>query len=149
MQSEIRLPSSLGLGPNPIKTSAHGGGLFDRVIDQFVDAECPRRAVESYWRSRMIDGATSNEDKVTSVYKLEEIYELLRSSHVSIVKEVSEFILKRLENKSPIVKQKSKPVVARFSDNSRLAELRFHKEPESAVAINVDLRTAQVWLYSL
>ncbi|KAM4100148.1 hypothetical protein ACJW30_05G047400 [Castanea mollissima] len=66
-----------------------------------------RRAVESYWRSRMIDGATSDEDKVTPVYKLEEICELLRSSHVSIVKEVSEFILKRLENRSPIVKQKA------------------------------------------
>ncbi|XVE88850.1 hypothetical protein DITRI_Ditri19aG0102100 [Diplodiscus trichospermus] len=66
-----------------------------------------RRAVESYWRSRMIDGATSDEDKVTPVYKLEEICELLRSSHVSIIKEVSEFILKRLDHKSPIVKQKA------------------------------------------
>ncbi|XP_062087544.1 protein MODIFIED TRANSPORT TO THE VACUOLE 1 [Humulus lupulus] len=66
-----------------------------------------RRAVESYWRSRMIDGATSDEDKVTPVYKLEEICELLRSSHASIVKEVSEFILKRLDHKSPIVKQKA------------------------------------------
>ncbi|KAK4267422.1 hypothetical protein QN277_024205 [Acacia crassicarpa] len=66
-----------------------------------------RRAVESYWRSRMIDSATSNEDKVTPVYKLEEICELLRSSHISIVKEISEFILKRLEHKSPIVKQKA------------------------------------------
>ncbi|KAL6996443.1 ribonuclease Z [Sarracenia purpurea var. burkii] len=66
-----------------------------------------RRAVESYWRSRLIDGATSDEDKVTPVYKLEEICELLRSSHVSIVKEVSEFILKRLDHKSPIVKQKA------------------------------------------
>ncbi|XP_022715009.1 VHS domain-containing protein At3g16270-like isoform X2 [Durio zibethinus] len=55
----------------------------------------------------MIDGATSDEDKVTPVYKLEEICELLRSSHVSIVKEVSEFILKRLDHKSPIVKQKA------------------------------------------
>lgn len=54
----------------------------------------------------MVDGATSDEDKVTPVYKLEEICDLLRSSHVSIVKEVSEFILKRLEHKSPIVKQK-------------------------------------------
>lgn len=54
----------------------------------------------------MIDGATSDEDKVTPVYKLEEICELLRSSHSSIVKEVSEFILKRLQHKSPIVKQK-------------------------------------------
>ena len=43
----------------------------------------------------------------------------------------------------------SKPVVARFSDDSGLAELRFHKESESSAAINVDLRTAQVWLYSL
>ncbi|KAG7997752.1 hypothetical protein I3843_01G225700 [Carya illinoinensis] len=66
-----------------------------------------RRAVESYWRSRMIDAATSDEDKVTPVYKLEEVCNLLRSSHVSIVKEVSEFILKRLEHKSPIVKQKA------------------------------------------
>lgn len=55
----------------------------------------------------MIDAATSDEDKVTPVYKLEEICELLRSSHVSIVKEVSEFILKRLDHKSPIVKQKA------------------------------------------
>ena len=53
-----------------------------------------------------MDGATSDEDKVTPVYKLEEICELLRSSDVSIVKEVSEFILKRLDHKSPIVKQK-------------------------------------------
>jgi len=62
--------------------------------------------VESYWRSRLIDSATSDEDKVTPVYKLEEICELLRSSHVSIVKEVSDFVLKRLDHKSPIVKQK-------------------------------------------
>lgn len=54
----------------------------------------------------MIDAATSDEDKVTPVYKLEEICEVLRSSHVSIVKEFSEFILKRLEHKSPVVKQK-------------------------------------------
>ncbi|KAI4355607.1 hypothetical protein L6164_004364 [Bauhinia variegata] len=69
--------------------------------------ESSRRAVESYWRSRMIDSATSDEDKLTPVYKLEEICELMRSSHVSIVKEVSEFILKRLEHKNPIVKQKA------------------------------------------
>lgn len=65
-----------------------------------------RRAVESYWRSRMIDAVTSDEDKVAPVYKLEELCDLLRSSHVSIVKEFSDFILKRLDNKSPIVKQK-------------------------------------------
>ncbi|KAL3630281.1 hypothetical protein CASFOL_023265 [Castilleja foliolosa] len=70
-----------------------------------------RRAVESYWRSKMVDGATSDEDKVTPVYKLEELCDLLRSSHVSIVKEVSEFILKRLDHKSPIVKQKALRVI--------------------------------------
>ncbi|XP_060186780.1 protein MODIFIED TRANSPORT TO THE VACUOLE 1 isoform X1 [Lycium barbarum] len=70
-----------------------------------------RRAVESYWRSRMIDGATSDEEKVTPVYKLEEICDLLRSSHSSIVKEFSDFILKRLQHKSPIVKQKALRVI--------------------------------------
>ncbi|KAI3683263.1 hypothetical protein L1987_83766 [Smallanthus sonchifolius] len=70
-----------------------------------------RRAVESYWRSKMIDAATSDEDKVTPVYKIDEICELLRSSHVSIVKEVAEFIFKRLQHKSPIVKQKALRVI--------------------------------------
>lgn len=70
-----------------------------------------RRAVESYWRSKMVDVATSDEDKITPVYKLEEICELLRSSHVSIVKEVCEFIFKRLQHKSPIVKQKALRVI--------------------------------------
>lgn len=59
----------------------------------------------------MIDGATSDEEKVTPVYKLEEICELVRSSHSSIVKEVSEFILKRLQHKSPIIKQKALRVI--------------------------------------
>ncbi|KAG1335049.1 VHS domain-containing protein [Cocos nucifera] len=65
-----------------------------------------RRAVEAYWRSRMVDGVTTDEDKVAPVYKLEEICELLRTSPVGIVKEVSDYILKRLDHKSPIVKQK-------------------------------------------
>ncbi|XP_026658586.2 protein MODIFIED TRANSPORT TO THE VACUOLE 1-like [Phoenix dactylifera] len=66
-----------------------------------------RRAVEAYWRSRMVDGVTTDEDKVSPVYKLEEICELLRSSPAGIVKEVSDYILKRLDHKSPIVKQKA------------------------------------------
>ncbi|KAM0939603.1 putative VHS domain, ENTH domain, tepsin, ENTH/VHS domain, AP-4 complex accessory subunit Tepsin [Dioscorea sansibarensis] len=66
-----------------------------------------RRAVEAYWRSRMVDGVTADEDKVAPVYKLEEICELLRTSPAGIVKEVSEYILKRLDHKSPIVKQKA------------------------------------------
>ncbi|RRT84750.1 hypothetical protein B296_00013408 [Ensete ventricosum] len=66
-----------------------------------------RRAVEAYWRSRMVDGVTADEDKVAPVYKLEEVCELLRTSPASIVKEVSDYILKRLDHKSPIVKQKA------------------------------------------
>ncbi|KQK03436.1 VHS domain-containing protein At3g16270 [Brachypodium distachyon] len=66
-----------------------------------------RRAVESYWRSRMVDGVTAEDDKVAPVYKLEEISELLRASDASIVKEVADFVLKRLDNKSPVVKQKA------------------------------------------
>ncbi|KAK3159638.1 hypothetical protein QOZ80_1BG0049210 [Eleusine coracana subsp. coracana] len=66
-----------------------------------------RRAVESYWRSRMVDGVTADDDKVAPVYKLEEICELLRASDASIVKEVADFILKRLDHKSPLVKQKA------------------------------------------
>nr|CAB3475640.1 unnamed protein product [Digitaria exilis] len=66
-----------------------------------------RRAVESYWRSRMVDGVTADDDKVAPVYKLEEICELLRASDASIVKEVADFVLKRLDNKSPLVKQKA------------------------------------------
>ncbi|KAI3416929.1 uncharacterized protein J3R85_014915 [Psidium guajava] len=79
-----------------------------------------RRAVESYWRSRLIDAATSDEDKVTPVYKLEEICELLRSSHASIVKEVSEFILKRLDHKSPVVKQKALRLIKYVVEKSGL-----------------------------
>ncbi|KAJ6811180.1 VHS domain-containing protein-like isoform X1 [Iris pallida] len=66
-----------------------------------------RRAVEAYWRSRMVDGVTSDEDKVAPVYKLDEICDLLRTSHASIVKEVSDYVLKRLDHKSPLVKQKT------------------------------------------
>ena len=54
----------------------------------------------------MIDGVTSDEDKVAPVYKLDEVCELLRTSHAGIVKEVSDYIVKRLDHKSPIVKQK-------------------------------------------
>ncbi|XP_064999856.1 protein MODIFIED TRANSPORT TO THE VACUOLE 1-like [Musa acuminata AAA Group] len=66
-----------------------------------------RRAVEAYWRTRMVDGVTSDEDKVAPVYKLEEVCELLRSSPAGIVKEVSDYVLKRLDHKSPVVKQKA------------------------------------------
>ncbi|XP_044487479.1 protein MODIFIED TRANSPORT TO THE VACUOLE 1 [Mangifera indica] len=91
-----------------------------------------RRAVESYWRSRMIDGATTDEDKVTPVYKLEEICELLRSAHVSIVKEVSGFILKRLEHKSPVVKQKALRLI-KYAVGKSGVEFRREMQRHSAV----------------
>lgn len=90
-----------------------------------------RRAVESYWRSRMIDGVTVDEDKVAPVYKLEEVCELLRTSHVSIVKEVSEFILKRLDHKSPIVKQKALRLI-KYAVGKSGAEFRREMQRNSA-----------------
>lgn len=58
-------------------------------------------------RSRMVDAATSDEDnKVTPVYKLDEICQLLRDNHV---KHVSHLLLTRLQHKSPVVKQKVYP----------------------------------------
>ncbi|KAH0466564.1 hypothetical protein IEQ34_003802 [Dendrobium chrysotoxum] len=90
-----------------------------------------RRAVESYWRSRMIDGVTVDEDKIAPVYKLEEICDLLRTSHASIVKEVSEFILKRLEHKSPIVKQKALRLV-KYAVVKSGAEFRREMQRNSA-----------------
>lgn len=103
--------------PDLISCSRTCGGLLDLRMDS------SRRAVESYWRSRMIDAATSDEDKVTPVYKLEEICELLRCSHLSIVKEVSEFVLKRLDHKSPIVKQKALRLI-KFSVGKSGVEFR-------------------------
>lgn len=80
----------------------------------------------------MIDGATSDEDKVTPVYKLEEICELLRSSHVSIGKEVSDFILKRLEHKSPVVKQKALRLI-KYSVGKSGTDFRREMQRHSAV----------------
>lgn len=55
----------------------------------------------------MVDGVTAEDDKVAPVYKLEEICELLRASDAGVVRELADFVLKRLDNKSPIVKQKA------------------------------------------
>ncbi|KAL3692829.1 hypothetical protein R1sor_006480 [Riccia sorocarpa] len=65
------------------------------------------RAVEAYRRSRLIDNVTADEDKVCPVYRLEEICTLLRNSPLDIVREMLEYTVKRLEHKSPIVKQKT------------------------------------------
>ncbi|CAM6010964.1 unnamed protein product [Sphagnum balticum] len=65
------------------------------------------RAVEAYRRAVLVDGVTADNDIIVPVYKLEEICALLRSSPLDIVREVLERILKRLNHKSPLVKQKA------------------------------------------
>jgi len=65
------------------------------------------RAVEAYRRAVLVDGVTADNDIIAPVYKLEEICALLRSSPLDIVRDVLERILKRLNHKSPLVKQKA------------------------------------------
>ncbi|MQL95376.1 hypothetical protein Taro_028043 [Colocasia esculenta] len=91
-----------------------------------------RRAVEAYWRSRMIDGVTSDEDKVAPVYKLDEVCELLRTSHAGIVKEVADYILKRLDHKNPVVKQKTLRLI-KFAVGKSGVEFRREMQRHSAV----------------
>lgn len=105
-----------------------------RGFDYYLDwgtMDSSRRGVEAYWRSRMIDGVTTDEDKVAPVYKLEEVCELLRTSHASIAKEVSEFILKRLDHKSPIVKQKTLRLI-KYAVGKSGAEFRREMQRNSA-----------------
>lgn len=80
----------------------------------------------------MVDGVTSDEDKVAPVYKLEEICDLLRTSHVSIVKEVSDYILKRLDHKSPVVKQKALRLI-KYAVGKSGVEFRREMQRHSAV----------------
>lgn len=77
------------------------------LIAQAARMQSSVRAVEAYRRSRLIDGVTSDEDKVAPVYRLEEICQVLRSSPLDIVREMLEHTLKRLEHRNPIVKQKT------------------------------------------
>ncbi|KAJ6795519.1 VHS domain-containing protein-like isoform X1 [Iris pallida] len=90
-----------------------------------------RRAVEAYWRTRMVDGVTSDEDKVAPVYKLDEICDLLRTSHAGIVKEVSDYVLKRLDHKSPVVKQKTLRLI-KFAVGKSGTEFRREMQRHSA-----------------
>lgn len=80
----------------------------------------------------MVDGVTTDEEKVAPVYKLEEICDLLRTSHVSIVKEVSDYILKRLDHKSPLVKQKVLRLI-KYTVGKSGVEFRREMQRHSAV----------------
>ncbi|KAJ7538892.1 hypothetical protein O6H91_11G067900 [Diphasiastrum complanatum] len=94
------------------------------------------RAVEAYRRSRLIDSATLDEDKVTPVYRLDEICDLLIASPADIVKEVVEFIFKRLEHKSPIVKQKTLRLI-KYSVGKSGSEFRREMQRQSGAIRNL------------
>lgn len=64
------------------------------------------RAVEAYRRSRLVDNVTTEDDKVAAVYRLEEVCVTLRSASLDVVREMVEYIMKRLDHRSPLVKQK-------------------------------------------
>lgn len=66
-----------------------------------------KRAVEAYWRTRLIDQVTTDDDKVAPVYRLDEICHTIRSSSSDIVREMLDYAMKRLDSKSPRVKQKT------------------------------------------
>lgn len=94
--------------------------------------ESSRRAVEAYWRSRMIDTATADDDKITPIYKMDEICETLRSSPFAIVKEMSDYVLKRLDHKSPRVKQKALRLI-KYSVSKAGVEFRREMQRHSGV----------------
>jgi hypothetical protein len=64
------------------------------------------RAVEAYKRTLLVDGVTSDSETIAPVYKLEELCTLMRTSSLDIVRELLDRILKRLDHRSPVVKQK-------------------------------------------
>jgi hypothetical protein len=64
------------------------------------------RAVEAYRRTLLVDGVTSDSETIAPVYKLEELCTLMRTSSLDIVREFLNRILKRLDHRSPVVKQK-------------------------------------------
>lgn len=68
--------------------------------------ESSRNAVEAYKRTRLVDHVITDDDKVAPLYRLDEICEMLRTSSSDMVREVVEYTMKRLDSRSPRVKQK-------------------------------------------
>eukprot|EP00850_Spirogloea_muscicola_P016402 SM000132S26917 [mRNA] locus=s132:381927:385196:- [translate_table: standard] len=64
------------------------------------------KVVESYKRARLLDLATSDDDKVTPVYRLDEIADMMQAAGSDMVKVMVDYLVKRLEYKSPYVKHK-------------------------------------------
>ncbi|MCO5570942.1 hypothetical protein L7F22_024672 [Adiantum nelumboides] len=69
--------------------------------------ESSRNAVEAYKRTRLVDHVITDDDKVAPIYRLDEICEMLRTSSSDMVREVVEYTMKRLDSRSPRVKQKA------------------------------------------
>ncbi|MCO5563637.1 hypothetical protein L7F22_017284 [Adiantum nelumboides] len=69
--------------------------------------ESSRNAVEAYKRTRLVDHVIRDDDKVAPIYRLDEICEMLRTSSSDMVREVVEYTMKRLDSRSPRVKQKT------------------------------------------
>ena len=74
--------------------------------ERFVEMQQGVRAVEAYRRTLLVDGVTNDTDSIAPVYKLEELCTLIRTSSLDIVRELLDRILKRLDHRSPVVKQK-------------------------------------------
>lgn len=86
--------------------ACEGGRERERERKRFVEMQQGVRAVEAYRRTLLVDGVTSDTDSIAPVYKLEELCTLIRTSSLDIVRELLDRILKRLDHRSPVVKQK-------------------------------------------
>lgn len=69
--------------------------------------ETSRRAVEAYKRTRLVDFVVTDDDKVAPLYRLDEFCDMLRTSSSDMVREVVEYTMRKVDNKSPRVKQKT------------------------------------------
>lgn len=84
------------------------------------------RAVEAYRRTLLVDGVTSDSETIAPVYKLEELCTLMRTSSLDIVRELLNRILKRLDHRSLVVKQKVRnmPMSSNLYDRNYVRKFR-------------------------
>eukprot|EP00899_Mesostigma_viride_P015290 jgi/Mesvir1/23762/Mv06218-RA.2 len=62
--------------------------------------------MEAFRRLRLLNSATSADDSVTPVYVLDEICDLVKASSPDVVKDIQDYLIKRMNKESPIIKQK-------------------------------------------
>eukprot|EP00898_Chlorokybus_atmophyticus_P005885 jgi/Chlat1/6298/Chrsp44S05879 len=73
--------------------------------------QAAKDAVDAFKRHRLVDQATANNDDVAPVYAMNEICELTRGASLEIIRDLQDHINKRIDNKSPFVKQKALRVI--------------------------------------